>query len=174
MPWMQFTVVQFTVVSLLFWKRSQITPSTAEEHNFRILWFVLQGQQYETALVQISSFLTLWTGREFWEMDFNCCFVKKFATLFSQEPFLISCKWPELHWKLHWKQWNRVTFRCTAMIKKFTISYIYKSSIFVAQSLWQMEQKGFNHQTWHWMNINIMPFHIPSWWVTIFMFLKIF
>ncbi len=24
--------------------------------------------------------------------------------------------------------------------------------------LWRMEQKGFNHQAWHWMNINIMPF----------------
>jgi hypothetical protein len=24
--------------------------------------------------------------------------------------------------------------------------------------LWRMEQKGFNHQAWHWMNVNIMPF----------------
>jgi hypothetical protein len=24
--------------------------------------------------------------------------------------------------------------------------------------LWQIKQKGFNHQTWHWMNIDIMPF----------------
>jgi hypothetical protein len=24
--------------------------------------------------------------------------------------------------------------------------------------LWRMEQKRFNHQMWHWMNVNIMPF----------------
>jgi hypothetical protein len=34
--------------------------------------------------------------------------------------------------------------------------------------LWRMEEEGFNHQVWHWMNINIMPLHILSWWVTIF------
>ncbi len=84
------------------------------------------------------------------------CFVK------TQELFLISCKWPELHWMLHWKQWKRVTFRCTAMIKKFTISYIYKSRIFVAQS-WSrrcpcliMLMTWLRLKSWNWM-ADLMP-----------------
>ncbi len=33
--------------------------------------------------------------------------------------------------------------------------------------LWQMERRRFNHQAWHWMDINIMFLHIPSWWVMV-------
>ncbi len=147
---------------------SDNTSTAQRSIIFRILWFVLQGQQYETALAQISSFLSLWTGREFWEMDFNCCFVKKSATLFceTQEPLQISFKWPELQWKLHWKQWNRVTFCCTAMIKKFN-SYIYKSSIFVAQS-WSRRYQclimlvtWLRLKSWNWM-ADLMPWS-TSW-----------